>query len=275
MYSGVGFGRMSGYEAQWEKNIYHEKRSFDVCDVVGLCPTTREEFIQKLFSFPTEPVSATVDLVGMPAIITAKSDPVYADMYNNATMTAIDGMPFVHKARRKGFNCERCSGPDIMGMVFEEGIRRGSRHYFYGGKNDEVLTKLRANLEAAYPGIEIVGMYSPPFRELTEEENDKIVRDINELKPDFVWVGIGAPKQEMWMWKHRESIPGTCMLGVGAAFDFLAGSLAKAPAWMENAGIEWLYRLCKEPKRLWRRYLIGGVKYLFYSAQSGIKHIFK
>lgn len=114
-------------------------------------------------------------------------------------------------------------------------------------------------------------MYSPPFRALTEEEDKKICDEINELKPDFLWVGIGAPKQEMWMWKHQEKIHNTVMFGVGAGFNFFAGTLDKAPKWMEKASLEWLFRLSKEPKRLWRRYILGGFKYLYYSAEYKLK----
>lgn len=154
---------------------------------------------------------------------------------------------------------------------FEESVKQGKKHYFYGGKDEEVLKKLKINLEKDYPGIQIVGMYSPPFRALTEEEDKKICDEINELKPDFLWVGIGAPKQEMWMWKHQEKIHNTVMFGVGAGFNFFAGTLDKAPKWMEKASLEWLFRLSKEPKRLWRRYILGGFKYLYYSAEYKLK----
>lgn len=150
-------------------------------------------------------------------------------MYSKATMAIIDGMPIVKRGRKLGFECDRCAAPDIMGPIFEESVKRNKTHYFYGGKDDEVLVKLRENLEKAYPGIQILGMYSPPFRPLTDEEDAAICREINELKPDFLWVGIGAPKQEMWMWKHQEKIHGTRMLGVGAGFNFFAGTLDKAP----------------------------------------------
>lgn len=217
--------------------------------------------------------SATIDLVGVPAVISASESEEIKEMYSKATMAIIDGMPIVKRGRKLGFECDRCAAPDIMGPIFEESVKRNKTHYFYGGKDDEVLVKLRENLEKAYPGIQILGMYSPPFRPLTDEEDAAICREINELKPDFLWVGIGAPKQEMWMWKHQEKIHGTRMLGVGAGFNFFAGTLDKAPAWMEKAGIEWLFRLSKEPKRLWRRYVLGGFKYLKLSMGHPTKKI--
>lgn len=251
--------------------LYQRKRDFVICDVVGVCTTTREEFIKEAFTMPTEPVSATVNFIGVPAIVSAKEDPKLAQIYNEATIAAIDGAPIVASAKRKGLQCERCSGPDIMGLVFEEGIRQGKTHYFYGGRDDDVLQKLREHLEQDYPGIQIVGMYAPPFRPLTEKEDQKICDEINACHPDFLWVGIGAPKQEIWMWNHREKIHGTVMLGVGAAFNFYAKTLEKAPEWMGGLGLEWLFRLIKEPRRLWKRYILGGIKYFCYKVKSKIK----
>lgn len=248
--------------------VYRRKRDFFVCGIIGMCAMSKKQLVEELFALPVKPVSATIDLAGVPAVISAKENPEIAQMYAQATMTIIDGMPIVNIGRRKGFNCERCAAPDIMGPIFEESIKRGKTHYFYGGKNDHVLSKLRLNLERDYPGIKIVGMYSPPFRPLTDEEDDAICTEINELNPDFLWVGIGAPKQEMWMWKHQEKIHNTIMLGVGAGFNFFAGTLDKAPEWMEKASLEWLFRLLKEPKRLWRRYILGGAKWIIYNLQS-------
>lgn len=249
------------------ETMYQRKRDFTVCGIIDVCATTKEEFVREAFSMPTEPVSATIDLVGVPAIISAKENPEVAEMYNKSTMAAIDGMPIVKIGLRKGFKCERCAAPDIMGMMFAESVKQGKTHYFYGGKDDEVLKKLRTNLERDYPGIQIVGMYSPPFRPLTEEEDKQICDEINSLHPDFLWIGIGAPKQEMWMWRHQEKIHGTVMLGVGAGYNFFAGTLEKAPEWMEKASLEWLFRLSKEPKRLWKRYILGGFKYLYYTLE--------
>lgn len=251
------------------ESIYQRKRDFTVCGI-GFCPTTRKEFIKEAFSMPTIPVSGTIDLVGVPGVISAKENTKVSEMYAASSFAAIDGMPIVKIAEKKGFICERCAAPDIMGMMFEESVKQERTHYFYGGKNDEVLQKLKENLERDYPGIKIVGMYSPPFYALTEEEDKKICEEINGLHPGFLWVGIGAPKQEMWMWNHREKIRGTVMLGVGAGFDFFAGTLDKAPAWMEKASLEWLYRLTKEPKRLWKRYILGGAKWIYYRVEAKV-----
>lgn len=236
-----------------------------VLGAVGVTAMTRQECVRVVFDLPREPVSASVALVGVPAAVLGRESARMAKLYNGATLAAIDGMPLVKKARRSGLACERCAGPDIMGPIFSEGLKRGSTHYFYGGKDETIVRRLRESLERDYPGIRILGMYCPPFRPLTDEEDAAVCREINDLTPDFVWVGIGAPKQEMWIEEHVQKIHGCVMLGVGAAFDFFAGTLDKAPEWVENAGLEWIFRLIKEPRRLWRRYIVGGAKYVFYT----------
>jgi N-acetylglucosaminyldiphosphoundecaprenol N-acetyl-beta-D-mannosaminyltransferase len=127
--------------------------------------------------------------------------------------------------------------------------------YLYGGRNQGALVQLALNLRQSYPGLKIVGGYSPPFRDLTEEEEDAIVDEINGTKADVVWVGVGAPKQEKWMAAMRERLDAPVLVGVGAAFDFHAGLIPQAPNWMQAAGLEWAYRLTHEPRRLWKRYL--------------------
>lgn len=251
-----------------ENEVYRRERDFTVCGTVGICATTREQLVKEILELPRTPVSANVALIGVPAVVMAKDDPKIEEIYSEATIAAIDGMPIAKIGRRKGFACERCGATDFMDILLRESVERNMTHYFYGGKNNEVLDKLRENLIERFPGIQIKGMYSPPFRPLTEEEDRAICEKINSLKPDFLWVGIGAPKQEVWMQEHREKIHGTVMLGVGAAFDFFAGTLKKAPEWMENAGLEWLFRLVMEPKRLWKRYIIGGAKFVLYSCKA-------
>ena len=253
---------------------YQRERNLKVCGI-GLCATTMDQLVDAVFALPTEPVSATVDLVGVPGIISAKENEKVAETYRSSTMAIIDGMPIVKIARKRGINCDRCAAPDIMPHIFTESVKQKKTHYFYGGKDDKVLVKLKENLERDYPGIRIVGMYSPPFRPLTNEEDKKLCEEVNTLRPDFLWVGIGAPKQEMWMRAHQEKIKGTVMLGIGAGFNFFAGTLDKAPEWMEKASLEWLFRLSKEPKRLWKRYILGGGKWFFYRAEARIKGIDK
>ncbi len=241
-------------------------------NAVGVCAMTKECFVKEVMTLPTSPCSATVVLIGVPAAVAAREDKEFAGILNSASLAGIDGMPIVKKARKKGLICERCSAPDTMGLIFEESILHGRKHFFYGGKDETVLEKLRDNLEKKFPGIRIAGMYAPPFRPLTEKEDFEFCERVNSLRPDFIWVGIGAPKQEKWMMAHRRKIPGTVMMGVGAGFDFYAGTLKKAPEWMERAGLEWLFRLAMEPGRLWKRYIGGGIKFLYYSLVDFMTH---
>lgn len=237
----------------------------NVLGAVNLHPCTRQQLVDTLLAILPGDEAATVMLVGVPAAVSAREDGALRAMYAGATLAVIDGMPLVKKARRLGLAAERCSGPDIMLPVLQAGIPLGKRHFFYGGKDDQALSQLIKSLRARCPGLCVAGAISPPYRPPTAQEDAATVACILKARPDFVWVGIGAPKQELWMQAHQAQLPGTILLGVGAAFDFFAGTLDKAPGWMERHSLEWLYRLIKEPRRLWRRYLLGGVKYAWYS----------
>ena len=156
---------------------------------------------------------------------------------------------------------ERTTGPDYLKEVLKISAEEGYRHYFYGS-TEETLEKLKKHLEDEYPGVKVVGMYSPPFRALSETEDAEIIRMINQSDADFVWIGLGAPKQEYWMASHQRKIKGF-MVGVGAAFDYLAGNISRAPMWMQKANLEWLYRLLQEPKRLFKRYFYTNTKFIW------------
>lgn len=252
---------------------YIYPRNFSLWGNIGFCATHMDGNVQRILNLPTSPVSATVGFVGIPASISCMENDTLQKAYNNLTYVSIDGMPIVKKCRKTGIDCERCTGPDTMMLLLEESAKQGKTHYFYGGKNDQVLENIKKNLTEKYPGIKIVGMYSPPFRDLAEEEDKAICEEINNLRPDFVWVGIGQPRQDYWLETHREKLKDTIILGVGAAFDFVAGSLDRAPESVQKAGLEWLYRFGKEPKRLWNRYVKGGFKYLYYCVKYPSKRI--
>lgn len=252
---------------------YIYPRNFSLWGNIGFCAALMEENVERILNLPTMPASATVGFVGIPASIACMENETIHKAYNNLTYVSIDGMPIIKKCRKAGINCERCTGPDTMMLLIEESVKQGKTHYFYGGKNNVVLENIRKNLTERFPGIKIVGMYSPPFRELTEEEDKAICEEINRLHPDFVWVGIGQPRQDYWLEMHREKLKDTIILGVGAAFDFAAGSLDRAPDVFQKSGLEWLYRLAKEPKRLGNRYIKGGFKYLYYCARYPSKRI--
>ena len=163
----------------------------------------------------------------------------------------------------------RVYGAKVTTTALETGLERGWRHYFYGS-TVETLDNLRAALEGQYEGIEIAGTHSPPFRDLDAVEEDAVAAEIMETRPDFVWVGLGMPKQEKWMLRNKHRYPGVALVGIGAAFDFIAGTKPEAPSWMQKAGLEWVFRLASEPRRLWRRYIFNNPAYLLAWAKQTI-----
>jgi N-acetylglucosaminyldiphosphoundecaprenol N-acetyl-beta-D-mannosaminyltransferase len=161
----------------------------------------------------------------------------------------------------------RVYGPDLMLALCERSIATGYRHFFYGG-SDRVAEKLVQRLERRFPGLAIAGVHSPPYRSLTSGEDDEIVRHINGTKPDIVWVGLGTPKQEHWMAQHVQRLTASALIGVGAAFDFHAGVKAQAPRWMQRSGLEWLFRMASEPRRLGRRYLVNNPTFVWQTLRQ-------
>ena len=185
----------------------------------------------------------------------------YRKIQNGAAMALPDGAPLSSYSRRKGYKqAQRVTGPDLMLELMAITKDKGYRHYFYGA-TEETLQSMKEVLERDYPGIQIAGMYAPPFRALTPQEDAQIVAKINESRPDFIWRGLGAPKQEEWMHQHMGQLQGV-LIGVGAGFDYLAGYIKRAPRWMQRMSLEWLYRLLQDPKRLWRRYFTSNVKFI-------------
>jgi N-acetylglucosaminyldiphosphoundecaprenol N-acetyl-beta-D-mannosaminyltransferase len=195
-----------------------------------------------------------VCVTGVHGVMESQSDPELKAIHNASGLSTPDGMPLVWLGRRAGAKgMRRVYGPDLMLALCEAAVANGWSSYFYGGK-DGVAEILASRLTARFPGLRVVGTYAPPFRPLTPEEDEAIVRSINDAAPDLVWVGLSTPKQERWMAGHRARLDAAALLGVGAAFDIHAGQLRQAPPWMQQHGLEWLYRLYREPARLWRRY---------------------
>lgn len=189
-------------------------------------------------------------------------DEEYCSIQNGAVLALPDGGPLSSYSRTQGEkNAERVTGPDLMKKLLMISGEHGWSHFFYGA-SQETLDKLKATIEEKYPGAKIAGMISPPFRALTPEEDDKYVEEINDSHPDFVWVGLGAPKQERWMAAHKGKV-NALMLGVGAAFDYESGNIKRAPKWMQKCSLEWLYRLLQDPKRLFKRYFVTNIKYMW------------
>ena len=176
-------------------------------------------------------------------------------IHNAAGLVTPDGMPLVWLLKLAGHrNADRVYGPDLMLDLFRHAERRGYRHFLYGSSN-QTLERLRATLARRFPGASIVGWISPPFRPLSEDEDRAIISSINDSGADIVWIGLGTPKQERWMAEHRDALAAPVLIGVGAAFDFHAGMIRQAPRLLQRSGLEWLFRICMEPRRLWRRYL--------------------
>lgn len=191
--------------------------------------------------------------------VMAFRDEGYRKIQNSGAMALPDGKPLSLVSKWRGYTqAERVAGPDFMPKILEKGYR----HFFYGS-SQETLHKLREKLVTVYPGLEIAGMYAPPFRPLTEEEDFEVIEMINESHPDFIWVALGAPKQEIWMYEHKGKVNGL-MVGVGAAFDFMAGTVNRAPEWMQNLCLEWLFRISQDPKRLFKRYLSTNFAFLYH-----------
>ena len=194
--------------------------------------------------------------------VTAYRDEHYRQIQNAAAMSLPDGKPLSLTSRRRGFpEARRVAGPDLMPAIFALSKETGYRHYFYGS-SEETLEKLRHKLKQEWPYLNIVGMYSPPFAPMSAAEDDETIARINAAKPDFIWVALGAPKQETWMHAHSGKLCGL-MVGVGAAFDFLAGTIRRAPRLLQGMYLEWLYRLVKDPIRLTPRYLKTNFTYIF------------
>lgn len=196
-------------------------------------------------------------------VVRCQSDPALRQAHNRAFMVTPDGMPLVWALHGAGHKAaDRVYGPDLMLALFDQGRAEGLRHYLYG-TTPEVLERLSASLLERFPGAEIVGTYSPPFRKLTDDEADEIAATINESRADIVWVGLSTPKQELWMAEMRPLLDAGMLMGVGAAFDFHAGNKRQAPRIIQRSGFEWLFRLACEPRRLLARYSVVVPSFLW------------
>jgi len=225
---------------------------------VGVSPINLEDAVGRISAWIREGRNGYVCVANVHSIMESRRDQDFRRILNDAGMVTPDGMPLVWLGRRRGDpRVGRVYGPDLMLAVCRDSVARGFRHFFYGGASDEVLVRLRSNLEARFPGLQVAGALAPPFRPLTEAEDAEVVERIRESGADIVWVGLGAPRQERWMAAHAGRIPAV-MVGVGAAFDFHAGVKRQAPRVMQRTGLEWLFRLGAEPRRLWRRYLVDN-----------------
>jgi N-acetylglucosaminyldiphosphoundecaprenol N-acetyl-beta-D-mannosaminyltransferase len=207
--------------------------------------------------------------VAVHAVTVSQADPEMREAVVGSTLTVPDGMPLVWAANLLGERLDnRVYGPELMRRFNERCAQRGHRVWLYGGRDEGSLVQLTLNLRREHPGINIVGGYAPPFRELTSDEEDDVVQRINAAEPDVVWVGIGVPKQEKWMARMRPRLDAPVICAVGAAFDFHGGRISQAPEWMQRRGLEWTYRIAQEPRRLLPRYLYYNPLFLLAFARQ-------
>lgn len=200
--------------------------------------------------------------------------PAFRKVVNEADLVIPDGRPIYWAQKLLGHKeAQQVRGQDIMNAICELSNTSELKIGFYGGSSDDVLQQVIAKLKQKYPLIKIVYSYSPPFRSLTQSEDEQVVAAITDSEVDVLFVGIGCPKQEIWMAEHKERV-NCVMLGVGAAYDFIAGSKKHAPRWMQKIGLEWLFRLVSEPSRLWKRYLKQNPRFIYHFTKQLIRHKF-
>jgi N-acetylglucosaminyldiphosphoundecaprenol N-acetyl-beta-D-mannosaminyltransferase len=221
---------------------------------VGISAVDMQGAVAEITRWIREGDRRYVCVTGVHGVMESQRDPSLKDIHNRSGLTTPDGMPTVWLSRWAGAkNTSRVYGPDLMATICGVGAAEGWKMYFYGS-SPGVPEEVGRRLQERYPGLEVVGTWSPPFRPLSPAEDASAVQAINDAKPDVVWVGLSTPKQERWMAAHRESLEASVLIGVGAAFDQCAGLIRRAPSWMQRSGLEWAFRLIEEPRRLWRRY---------------------
>jgi N-acetylglucosaminyldiphosphoundecaprenol N-acetyl-beta-D-mannosaminyltransferase len=209
-----------------------------------------------------------VCITGVHGVMESWRDPALRTIHNAAGLVTPDGMPLVWMAKRLGFpQVRRVYGPDLMRRMTALSAERGWRNYYFGG-HPGTPERLRVVLRQVHPALQVVGTFSPPFRPVSAEEDDATVQRINAARPDILWVGLSTPKQECWMAAHVRRLQVPVLVGVGAAFDFLAGNKAQAPVWMQRTGLEWLFRMATEPRRLAGRYLRNNPAFIWHALQQ-------
>jgi len=210
--------------------------------------------LEQLDLWITERRHEYICVVPAHSIMDAYNQPKLQSIFNSSGMNTPDGMAVVWLLKLKGHrHVQRVYGPDLLLAVCNYGGEKGYRHYFYGG-GPGVVEKLVEKISLRFPGLQIAGTFTPPFRSHTKKEDEDIIYRINKANADIIWVGLSSPKQEIWMNSHLNRLNAPVQVGVGAAFDFLSGNKPQAPVWMQHGGLEWLFRLANEPKRLWPRY---------------------
>lgn len=240
-------------------------KMMDTCNIMGvdIVVTDMEKTMQTIEEKLDDWRGKYICVANVHTTVTAHKDKNYQAVQQGAAMALPDGGPLSQYSREQGYTeAQRVTGPDLMREVLKISPQKKWRHYFYGS-TPETLKILERKIQERYPGVEIAGMYSPPFRPLTPQEDAECVERINATHPDFVWVGLGAPKQELWMAAHEDAV-NALMIGVGAAFDYEAGNIKRAPMWMQRHNLEWFYRLMQDPRRLFKRYFTTNLSYMWW-----------
>jgi N-acetylglucosaminyldiphosphoundecaprenol N-acetyl-beta-D-mannosaminyltransferase len=204
-----------------------------------------------------------VCVTGVHGIVESRRNPAFGSIINSSLLTIPDGRPTMWVGRLAGHRrMTQVTGPDFMLAFCEKSVRKGYRHFLYGGRSG-VAQQLACALQARFPGLDIVGTYTPPFRPLNEVEEEELAHMVSHSRPDVMWVGISTPKQEEFMAEYLPKLDTTVMVGVGAAFDLHTGHIKDAPQWVKAAGLQWFHRLLQDPHRLWRRYLVNNSRFLW------------
>jgi N-acetylglucosaminyldiphosphoundecaprenol N-acetyl-beta-D-mannosaminyltransferase len=240
---------------------------------VPLALTDYEETLEWIDAAVASDRRAYICVAAVHTVMVCQEDPELREAVLGADFVVPDGQPLVWAMNALGHQLpSRVYGPELMERACERAARTGLRMYLYGGRNQGALVQLALTLRQRYPGLQIVGGYAPPFREMTAEEDAAVAEEINRTRPDLVWVGIGVPKQEKWMARMRSSLDAPVLVGVGAAFDFHAGLVPQAPDLLQRFGLEWAYRLVQEPRRLWKRYARYNPRFVSGFAMQYLRH---
>jgi N-acetylglucosaminyldiphosphoundecaprenol N-acetyl-beta-D-mannosaminyltransferase len=247
----------------------------DTVDVLGvpLALTDYEQALDWIERAVAEDNRRYVCVCNVHTVMASAEDPELRQALSSSAVNVPDGQPLVWAMNALGHSIDdRVYGPELMARACGRSAANGTRFYLYGGRNQGALVQLALNLRQRYPGVKIVGGYSPPHRPLTEHERASVAQEINSSQADVVWVGIGVPKQEKWMAQMRPLLEAPVLIGVGAAFDFHAGLVPQAPVWIQESGLEWAYRLVHEPRRLWRRYSRYNPRFVGAFARQLLRH---
>lgn len=232
-----------------------------VVNGVRIDPVTPSELLEVAGSFLDCGRSHVAHFCAAHPTVEARRDEAYRRLLNEGDLNVPDGAPVAWAARLQGVPARRQPGTDSLHLLMGWGATRGLRHYLYGA-TEETLTAMQERLEETYPGVQVVGAEAPPFRPVEDAELDETVARIRRSEADVIWVGLGAPKQDLMGARLRERSAAPIIMCVGAAFDFVAGRKRRAPGWMQRLGLEWLHRLASEPGRLWKRYLVGNTMFV-------------